>query len=104
MTLLHHKITNAYYTVSTTPGKECRRSGASLTQTTQLLMQRINFSNVFNSCTYLSKLVRATCSYEPDAVRSEPHLRDIIHVEGLQEGRGWEGGKIGISSALRTMS
>lgn len=36
------------------------------------------------TCSYLSKLVRATCSYKPDAVRSEPHLRDIIHVEGLR--------------------
>ena len=38
---------------------------------------------------YLSKLVRATCSYESDAVCSKPHLRDIIHVEGLG---GEEGG------------
>jgi hypothetical protein len=44
---------------------------------------------MYMNMSYLSKLVRATCSYESDAVCSKPHLRDIIHVEGLG---GEEGG------------
>lgn len=101
-TRIHHKITNAYYTVSATQGEEGSKSGTAPTQIAQQLIQRINSKDSFNSCTYLPKLVRATCSYEPDAVRSEPHLCNIIHVEGLQE--GWEGGIIGILNVLRTAS